>query len=166
MKNISPISETRSLMQDARPTTLNKGEKKKAPLPPKIDISRMNRDELNQSRKTVEGGFISTKNAQPVAFVKQYKRKGSLGRKPSQLSGFKHDGLREIYIDSSLKFNKTLLMKRKSTQKPCKENLLTIWVLHQVSRASSQTICSNLSSLVNQFKSSGLHAQSFTFFLN
>lgn len=87
-------------MQEKRPTSLTKGDKKKAPLPPKLDMVRMHREDLDQSRKTVGGGFISTKNAQPVSFVKPYKRKTSLGRKPSLMSGFKPDGLKEIYIDS------------------------------------------------------------------
>jgi hypothetical protein len=106
MKNADLISETRSLMQDARPTSRNRDQKKKALLPPKIDVARMRRDELGQSRKTVGGGFITTKNVQPVTFVKPHRRKNSLGRKPSQLSAFKPDGLREIYIDSSIDFTR------------------------------------------------------------
>jgi hypothetical protein len=59
-------------------------------------------EELDESRRTTGGGFMSVKNAHPLGFVQPYKRQGSLTRKNSQLTGFRGDLLKKTYIDGNL----------------------------------------------------------------
>lgn len=99
-KRYPSVSDTRTAKMEVQ----KKRDRSKPPLlATNIDVKKMREKALEESRQTI-GGFVSSKPAQKekVQFVKKFIRQNSMTKPGSQMSIYRSDMLKEIYIDSSI----------------------------------------------------------------